>query len=451
MVLPPSSSSRHSRDRPDLRFDVGTANHNRIRTEAGIFLTSSGVVTMLDVVRNVVVASILGPYLTGLCTTVLVVPQVARYFYVGLIEALPVWLPQHRKKGASGQADSVKSKVWTVTLLIASIGAVVVVVGGIIVAESNSEVAVYLLAAGVLVLFDQAKQFVTTSYLADDETRKASWLTFWFALLVTVCSITAVHYLQGYGFWIGLLIPTFLIAIYGLRDQFRRHKLRLTRTTVTELSDMLPLSAVMLMASLAYTPFVLLSRLFLASSVGVYEVGLFLLASLAIGKVTVVPTAIAKVMLPQLSWAHGNEVDKGNIFDLFIKSQFYTFGLSTVVSLLGLLLLPSLVAWLLPAYSPGVPAAMIVIAAGIPYCLICNATNVLLATRQRRQYLKVVGTALALQVVLFVFLWGTRQVSAYSVSACLFIVFSCYAFFANWYAVRYCRDLSAAGGALGPR
>ena len=123
-----------------------------------------------------------------------------------------------------------------------------------------------------------------------------------------------------------------------------------------------------------------------------------------------------------------------------MKSQVYTLCLSSLVVILGLLWLPSAVAWLLPAYRPGVPAAMILLAAGIPYCLIHNATNVLLALDQKRLYLKVIGVTLALQAVSFVYLLGSRQVSAYSVSICLFFVFSCYACFANLQVFRLGRN-----------
>lgn len=416
------------------------AQHAQIRADAGLYLTSSGAVMVLDGVRNLVVAGILGPYVTGLCTTLMVLPQIGRYFDLGLIEALSVWIPQYRKTGASEQADSIRNKVWTITLLISSLGAVVAIIAGVTYAKPNPEVGIYLLAAGVLILLSKTKQFVTISYLADGSIRKASWLEFWFALMAALCSIVAVYHLQGYGFWIGLLLPSLIVTGYGLRDHVRCRGLRLVPTTLTEVSGMLPQGTVMLMASLTYTPFVIASRLFLASTVGVREVGLFLLAAIVIGKVAMIPTAIARVMLPKFSAAHDNKTDEGNIFELFLKSQVYTLCLSSLVVILGLLWLPSAVAWLLPAYRSGVPAAMILLAAGIPYCLIHNATNVLLALNQKRLYLKVIGVTLALQAVSFVYLLGSRQVSAYSVSICLFFVFSCYACFANLQVLRLGRN-----------
>ena len=81
------------------------------------YLVASGIGTVINLIRNIVTANLLGPYVTGLCHTLLAIPQFGQYFNLGLNEALVVH--ESKKKGEKNleSAFIVKNTVFNLTLL----------------------------------------------------------------------------------------------------------------------------------------------------------------------------------------------------------------------------------------------------------------------------------------------------------------------------------------------
>lgn len=408
------------------------------KTDTRGYVTSSGFVAILDVVRNVVVARLLGPYEIGLCTTLLVIPQLAQYLDMGLIEAMAVLVPHNRGRSNPLRAESLKITVWNTTLLIAFGLFLFLTLYAFVHPAEHQRVNMYMLFVGLLVILWKLRQFLLACYTADGNIVRAGWIEFRFALIVTVTSTIGVYYLSGYGFWLGLIVSNLAIILYGLRDY--PYKVRLFEPNYEELKQVIPFSLIVLLSSLAYTPFIVLSRLFLAATAGMHEVGLFLLSVLIISKVTILPNAIARSMLPRLSLSVSQSGGLERVFGVFVKAQIYTFAIVCGVVLIGVVLLGPTVSWLLPGYANGIPAANITLFGGIPYSLIYNANNLLLALQQKAAYLKILGITIWVQVMSFAYLWREQLVSASNVSLALLLVFSCYGILVNWKAVELYRS-----------
>lgn len=404
----------------------------KFRQDIRHYLTSSGFISTLDAIRILVVAKLLGPYFAGLCATLMIIPQIAQYLNFGTIETLTVYVPQYRAKGMVEQASRLKNNVLTYTILVSVVSFLLVAVFASLVSTERPFVNQSMILAAILIISWELKQFFVTNYAVEGNFLRLSWVEFSFTFLVVIFQLITVCYSREYGFWLGLIAAGLLIIGFSARDYFKENKNWQPRLETAEIKKIFPMGLVMIMASVSYAPFMIVARIFLAGTIGVHEVGLFLLSVIVLSKLAVIPIAISKVALPHMSYIHGEKNDFRSVFELFAKAQGYTLGLSLLVVVIGYFTIQPAVAFILPQYLGGIAAAKMMLIAAIPYCLVDNANNVLLALQYKRTFMCNLAAALVLQAVSCLILYGLGHVTAWSVSTSLVCVFTCYAFFANY-------------------
>lgn len=406
------------------------------RRDARNFLLMSGTVTVLDAIRNIITANMLGPYMTGLCTTLLVIPQIAQYFNLGLTDALTVAIPAERGKNRPEIAAALKNSVLKLTLLISGVS-VLFVLFYILLIPSTREMNLYIFAAGLLIVFWQTKKYFVSVYAAENRFTKLSLIELSFSLMVTASQIILVYYFSGYGFWLGFIIPNILILAYFGRDYLKEALWRFG-AAVRESARIVPLGISMMISAVTYAPFLILSRIFLAKTAGMEEVGFFLLGMLILPKISIVPAAISKVITPKMSLLHAETNSYRPSYRLYRKAQIYTFSAVGLMVAGGWFLIQPATALIMPKYVDGVASAQMMLLAGIPYCLIDNANNFLLAHHYKRAYIRNLTVAVLLQLLSFGGLVVLGDVSAYNVNIALILVFTVYAFLSNRKVIRIC-------------
>ena len=137
---------------------------------------------------------------------------------------------------------------------------------------------------------------------------------------------------------------------------------------------------------------------------------------------------------------HASGIAARDSFGLFTRAQAWTLTITIIVAAAGWLLIPSVVASLMPEFEPGVPAARIALIAGIPYNLIDNANNYILAQQRKRAYVTNLALGMVCQVVAFGYLYATHNVSPYSIAVSFVFVFCVYAFTANLLVLKINRE-----------
>jgi O-antigen/teichoic acid export membrane protein len=163
-------------------------------------------------------------------------------------------------------------------------------------------------------------------------------------------------------------------------------------------------------------------------------------------KIAILPNALTRILLPQLSALLSGEQEIWRAFHLFRRAQVYNLVISCSLFVVGLWLLEPVVVWLLPNYRPGVKAAEVILLAGIPCSLTHNANAVLLALRRIGTYLKLVTFVFGLQATLFAYLYWNQQASAYTASVSLLAVFTGYAVLSNWTVLKIRKEALGTQG-----
>lgn len=400
------------------------------------FLSSSGLISILDVVRVIVVAKLLGPYFSGLCMTLMVIPQTAQYLNLGTIESLTVFGPQYKAKGMTRQIQQLKNNVLNYTVLTSVASFVLIAFYAMFFSNERAFVRQSMVLAASLIVLWEMKQFFVTNYAVEGNFLRLSWVELTFTILAVAFQLTFVYHSREYGFWLGLIAAGIPIIVFSARDYFRENRTWYPILDIAGTREILPMGLMLVIASITYAPFIILARIFLAGTVGVHEVGLFLLSVFIISKLSVIPNAIAKVILPHMSYASGNGKNFETVFNLYVKAQIYTLTLTLFFAAIGAFVLQPAVSLILPNYLAGIPAAKIMLIAAIPYCLVDNANNVLLALEHKRLFMLNLAIALVLQTVISIFFYISGQVSSETVSTSFVFVFSCYALLANYQVLR---------------
>jgi len=396
-------------------------------------LTASGFNVVLDAVRTVFVAKILGPSLTGLYTTLLVIPQIAQYLNCGWIEAMTVLIPHSRGKKDNDAVEKTKNNILIATFVVSLSTFVCVALYALFLSKRGLETRVLMIFSGSLIFLWEIKQFFTTNYATEGKFLKLSRIELLFSSLVAFLQVTLILLFKEVGFWFGLMIPNMIVIFLTANDYFKDHRFHWPSPDIyREIKRITPLGLGLLSSSVTYAPFTIIARIFLASVVGVREVGIFLLSFIVISKLSIIPSTIGKVVTPYLSRLHGEDAKPGEIFSLFIKSQLFNFSLCLLIIGMGFAFLRPLVSLILPQYLEGVPAAKMMLVACIPYSLIENANNTLLALHRKKIYFFNLILALGVQLIILGYFYKSHSVSALTVAVSLIIAFFINALLSNY-------------------
>ena len=149
-------------------------------------MSSTAIMTIIDVIRNIMVANILQPYWTGICLTAQVIPQTLQYLNMGTIESLTVFVPKLRNQNNNEAAVRLKETVFTYTLF-SSLAACLLVFLYMAVTPLHSYRTRILgvMAASVIVLAE-LKQFFMVQYATDQKFFKLGGIDIFFNIMVFV-------------------------------------------------------------------------------------------------------------------------------------------------------------------------------------------------------------------------------------------------------------------------
>lgn len=405
--------------------------YNKTKSDSRKYLITSIVMGILDVIRGIFVVNLLGPYLSGLCTALLVIPQVSQYLYGGLINAMTVLVPAYNGKGNLEKSRVVRNSVINITSLISCISFLFVFLYLFLKPSDSFEFNVFVILAGGLIIIWQAQKFFLTIFVTEHNFKKLIVIELSFSFLVTLSQIVLIYFFKGIGFWLGLISSGTLVVVYLTRDYLRKHEVALFKIDLEETKKMVPLAITMVFSGVAYVPFVILTKTFLANTAGALEVGFFVPSMMIISRMWIISGAIGRVIFPRISQLQAEMDNLTGSFHLFKRAQLYTLFVSLSAFALGMILMPKAVSIILPRFTPGIPAAKMALIAGIPYCLIDNANNYLQALQYKRAYLINLAGSIFFQFIVLGYLFFNKQISAYNMSVGLFLVFLFYAIVVN--------------------
>jgi len=406
--------------------------HKKIFKDTNLFLGFSILTNLFNFARNFAVAKLLGPYLTGLCMSLLLVPQILAYLNLGLPNAMTFLLPYKKSKNEHHRALDIQNEIFSFTTLTAFITLMGIIL--FIVIFRPHGLKTYLLYTAIFAFLGQYVRYFTAYYAATSAFFKVGMAELVYASILLSTSVLLIRPLKVHGFWLSMIISIIVVAAYYFYDYTRNEKISLTKFSYAEILSLSSTGLTMSLTSVIYIPFVNLSKIFITFASDVKDVGYFVLAVSIISLMAIIPKTISRVFMPHMSTLSGGG-NTPEVYPVFVKIQLYTLLLTSLAAALGYFLIEPLVSTYLSQYTAGIPAAKIMLFAGIPYSLIDNANNMLVASYNKKMLIRIFIAALLLNTIIYISMLFYK-INISLISASFIVVFSSYALLLHLYIIK---------------
>jgi len=399
-----------------------------IKSSLRRYLGSTWASAIFDSLRQLIVANLLTPYQSGLCASFMSIPQIALYLNMGLVMAPSVLVPQYQSSGNEYKVQRFKNSILSFTCF----STLFLFLALCLYAAFLHKIPyflVYSIAAGILIFATQIYLFFLSNYSAALNFTALSWVEFCFAGLSFVLQIAAVYFWQGYGFWLGSILAHLFILIYTGRNYFKNNRYQAVFDSEL-IKKATPTGISLLISSVGYLPFIIIAKIFIAMTLGAIDVGYFFLSIIVISKIALAPKAVAGVILPRMASLQSTRANSKETFALFYKAQLLSFAITIIIVCAGWFLLEPVVRFILPNYIQGIPAAKIILLAGLPYSLTDNASRFLIASKLIKKFIFIIIFTLVTQIAVSAYLYHVGYTIT-SLSKFFIWLFSCYALMLN--------------------
>lgn len=404
--------------------------HKIVSQDLQKILISTFFVNLLSIIKNLTVARLLGPYFTGLCMSLLVIPQLAGYFDLGIVDSLIVTVPKYRGKGKNDIAEETQNKVFTFSSLISLIYIIGIIIWKIISPSETFLVGLHIFYATMLIPFMFITRYLCVMFAAERKFTQLAWVEFSYAFSLLITSLVFILLFQSFGFWIALIVSNAVVIFYYGRKYLKTWALRFVRFKLKEIIGFVPLGVTMLLSKAVYMPFIITAKIYIALVIGVEYVGYFLLGIIVISLFAVIPRAVARVTLPHLIHLNAVNIENKVFFRLFWRTQFYSFVLTLLASIIAYFAISPFVLHLLPKYAGGINIAKLMLLGVLAYSLIDNANNVLITLHEKRSCFIIIALSIFLQLFIFGILF-LMDIQLIGVGISFIIVFAFYATMLN--------------------
>ncbi len=362
------------------------------------FSSSRYLLLGLSVVRNLVVARVLGPEDYGLWIIATLVLTYGDQIHLGLRHAGDKEIPYYTGRSDIQQASRLASAIYAGVLVLSVVGLIglsgYAMLAGLSPALSNA-----LLVCGLIVVSDQVSRFFLMILRTRKEFVLSSKIESWFELFRTalVCGLAILFHLTGAlaAFW----IASTTTGLYFL-SRFRREIV--PRLDIATLRHLFRPGFALFLSGLMYVLIVSLDRVVGASLLTKAELGVFGLASLLAQVPVSAAQAVKEVLYPSFSEDFGREGKVRSVLPL------YTKGVSVAAIALPFLVASVyfvgefLVRWFLPAYTDSIPL-MAILTNGVYFlCLAALPSGMLMATGRNRTYLTLQAVTIVLTLIAYV-------------------------------------------------
>ena len=364
--------------------------------EAFHYSATALVAQALGLISGFVVAKVLGPSDFGVWNAVSLALVYVGFSDLGVLPAMARDVPVYLGQGDSARARRTESVALGVTLVSTAIFALGVLVLGVYVGSGVMRVGLFGMA--MMVAAQRLYSYYLTVLRCYGE---FGWLSRLQTILAIVSTLLAIALVLWWGF-VGRVAAAVVsqLALLGGILWFRKWgiwpslDLKILRQLIT---TGIPIVAASVIVGLLTT----VDRLLIVSYLGETQLGHFGLALLMTSVVSLIPSMSGQVLYPRMTFRYGEAGQNPEALRPFVLRPPIMIGLFLPLLIGPLyLILPTVVAEFLPAYTPGIVAARIVLL-GIFFFGIIGTTDYFLVTIGKlRPYITIAFVALMVNVIL---------------------------------------------------
>ena len=356
--------------------------------------------SVLGMFRSLIIAEGLGPSLYGIWNILMVIFTYNSYVNLGLVSGMNKEMPYLRGKGDIAQAEKIKDNTFWAVSVIAAIVNILLIAASVVFQDHlpRGMVAAVCILAITNILF-QLYNFLISLLRTDKAFGSLGLATILLSLTSLACVILFFKLLPNklYGALSALLLGYFFVSIYIFSRMKYRVKLTLNlRLIMSIFKTGFPLIIIQIGAIL----FISIDRWMIAGMIdqinlGYYGIGLTMANFLFAGASTVAFT-LYPFMLERFGQTNDARQSEKLVYTPIIVLSYLMGVTCTLIALVT----PLLITYVLPAYIPGINAAIILIL-GIYFISIMTISgNFLVSVNKQNNVLYIQMAVIPLSIVL---------------------------------------------------
>lgn len=331
----------------------------QILKDASHYSVSSVIARLISLGRGILLARLLGPTTYGLWQALLLILNYGQLSHFGLRDAMTREAPIYRGRGDTKKIEEIYHTVFTSTVLIAIVLAMVLFV----VSQSLTGTASDIMRAGipimaVIVLLHQIFQWYLCLMKAEKRFLLISKAMIIFSVLNIFFTILLLLYFQLYGALIGFSFAYIGVIVYLRLKLGNRIRLGID---VHELIRLAKMGMVLMALRIGYTFLKSIDKLVIISMLTATDLGYYGVAISISAFVYYIPSVSASVLFPRMLEEIGKNNDAKHIkkyIEKPIKTLF--LGISLMIGALYLSTAP-LIYYLLPKFIAGISASKLLV------------------------------------------------------------------------------------------
>ena len=361
------------------------------------YSASAGLAQAVGLVSGFWIARLLGPHDYGIWNAVLLVLAYGAYLEFGVLSAMGRDLPLYIGQGDLQKAATVEGTARYVTICGAFAASVFVLVFSLLPAHSPMMAIGLRIMAGALIL-QQIYTYHRTVLRSNNQFVQLSQQQVMLSILKAGLAIALVVVLGLIGLMIASILTLAVILMYAL---YRNPWQKVPKFDLSVAWSLMRVGIPILVSGFIITMLVTIDRIMVITFLGETQLGYLGLAILLVSVVSLIPAMASQVLYPRINYQFGNS--GRNIGALRSYVLIPPVILSCLLPLaIGplYLILPAVVKTFLPAYTPGIAAARIVVLGIFFYGILGLTDYFLVTTGKLKQYAFFGVIALVFNIVL---------------------------------------------------
>jgi O-antigen/teichoic acid export membrane protein len=363
-----------------------------LRSPAAIFASGSYAAIVLNLLQGVLFMRILGPEQYGVWLSLLLLFRYGQNMHLGAHQSVLRQLPLLKGKGDAGAVETYAANGRGMIGL-ASVGWMVI--GTLLIPIFYPEVK---FGAAVLV-FVTAMEMWWAQGIAEFKTQHRFG-----AVASMVSARAAVNFaLLPLVLWLdldGAYLRWILLMVLMLAWTWGRNPLgRAMRFDWPTFGKIIRDGGPILAVGIVFTLQVGLDQTLIFLGIGDQALGRYGVAALLMTIMLVIPSAVGQTAYPRMLEQYGRDGDVAALHPAVLRRTWIVTGASTVIAALGVVVLPLVVRWIMPAYLPGVTAAQWLLPGGVFLAASVPSSDFFMAVEKRFLHLKISLVAVTLQLV----------------------------------------------------
>jgi O-antigen/teichoic acid export membrane protein len=349
--------------------------------DAVYYTGSSYICQLLGIITSVLIKWFLGPSLTGVWTALQVVLRYSTWSHLGIQSAAAREIPYFRGKGDEHEASSIRDTSFCFSLIMSCIAGAVIFIWSIIYGNKFPHHVVFgIRIISLIVVATAIYNFYLVALGGYKNFSFLSKLKIFNALITLILVVVLVPLFNIYGLFFAALFNVLLSIAYAVINTHYQIKFEIERARIFAL---LKIGVPLVFGGFAFTILMSIDKIMIIRMLGAEKLGFYTIATMGVTYAYTLPSNLNIVMFPRFQ-------EKYSINDSVEDIKKYFLDIILVLScmlpvLLGVLyfVVPVLVHYILPKFTPGIASFKILIIGCFFLSLTPTSTNFLITLNKQ--------------------------------------------------------------------